>query len=78
MVQSLLTLAKLGWPVPDFGTVSRCQRHLRVQQATRPSTAPLHLLGDHGINLLGEGYWKGKKLGAEYRRQWRKFIWALT
>jgi hypothetical protein len=73
MVQSLLKLAKLDWPVPDFSTVSRRQRHLRVQLSYRPSTAPLHLLVDSmGIKFLGEGEWKRKKHGAEYRRQWRK------
>jgi hypothetical protein len=33
----------------------------------------LHLLVDStGIKMLGEGEWKTKKQGAEYRRQWRK------
>ena len=33
----------------------------------------LHLLIDStGIKMLGEGEWKTKKHGAEYRRQWRK------
>ena len=35
--------------------------------------AGLHLLVDStGIKFLGEGEWKCKKHGAEYRRQWRK------
>ena len=73
MVQSLLKLAHLDWPVPDFSTVSRRQRLLRVQLSYRPSTSPLHLLVDStGIKFLGEGEWKRKKHGAEYRRQWRK------
>ena len=73
MVQSLLALANLDWPVPDFSTVSRRQKHLRVQLSYRPSTSPLHLLIDStGIKFLGEGEWKRKKHGAEYRRQWRE------
>jgi hypothetical protein len=73
MVQSLLKLVHLDWPVPDFSTLSRRQRHLRVQLSYRPSRAPLHLLVDStGIKSLGEGEWKRKKHGAEYRRQWRK------
>ncbi len=33
----------------------------------------LHLLVDStGIKMLGEGEWKTKKHGADYRRQWRK------
>ncbi|EKU83642.1 hypothetical protein HMPREF9710_00821 [Massilia timonae CCUG 45783] len=33
----------------------------------------MHLLVDStGIKMLGEGEWKTKKHGADYRRQWRK------
>lgn len=33
----------------------------------------LHLLVDStGIKMLGEGEWRTKKHGADYRRQWRK------
>jgi hypothetical protein len=36
-------------------------------------TTALDLLVDStGIKFLGEGEWKRKKHGAEYRRQWRK------
>ena len=39
----------------------------------RPSRNGLHMLADStGIKFLGEGEWKTKKHGAEYRRQWRK------
>ncbi len=30
------------------------------------------LVDSTGIKFLGEGEWKRKKHGAEYRRQWRK------
>ena len=73
MVQSLLKLAKLDWPVPDFSTVCRRQKSLQVQISYRPSAMALHLLVDStGIKFLGEGEWKRKKHGAEYRREWRK------
>jgi hypothetical protein len=73
VVESLLRLAKLGWPVPDFSTVSRRQRKLQVQLSYRPSRGGLHLLVDStGVKFLGEGEWRRKKHGAEYRRQWRK------
>jgi len=59
--------------VPDFSTVSRRQKTLRVQLPYRASTTALDLLVDStGIKFLGEGEWKRKKHGAEYRRQWRK------
>lgn len=73
MTQSLLQLAGLDWPVPDYSTVSRRQKTLRVAIEVVPTTTGLHLLVDStGIKMLGEGEWKTKKHGADYRRQWRK------
>jgi hypothetical protein len=73
MVESLLKLAGLDWPVPDFSTISRRQKHLRVVIPYQSSREGLHLLVDSsGIKMLGEGEWKRKKHGADYRRQWRK------
>jgi hypothetical protein len=73
MAQSLLELAGLDWQVPDFSTVSRRQKHLSVTIEAQPTTRGLHLLVDStGIKMLGEGEWKTKKHGADYRRQWRK------
>ena len=73
MVESLLKLAHLDWPPPDYSTVCRRQKDLVVNIPYRPSTGGLHLLIDStGIKMLGEGEWKRKKHGADYRRQWRK------
>ena len=73
MVESLLRLAGLDWRVPDYSTVCRRQKTLQVQLPYRASTTALELLVDStGIQFLGEGEWKRKKHGAEYRRQWRK------
>jgi len=73
MTQSLLSLAGLDWSVPDYSTVSRRQKTLQVTIGAMPTTTGLHLLVDStGIKMLGEGEWKTKKHGAEYRRQWRK------
>ncbi len=57
----------------DFSTVSRRQKQLSVAIKARPTRTGLHLLVDNtGIKMLGEGEWKTKKHGADYRRQWRK------
>jgi hypothetical protein len=73
MTHSLLQLAGLDWPAPDYSTVSRRQKTLRVAIEVVPTTTGLHLLIDStGIKMLGEGEWKTKKHGADYRRQWRK------
>ncbi len=73
MVESLIQLSGLDWPVPDFSTLSRRQKTIEVRIPYRPQTGALHLLIDStGIKFRGEGEWKRKKHGAEYRRQWRK------
>ena len=73
LVESVLQLCGLKWPAPDFSTLCRRQRDLEVQIPYSRSKAGLHLLVDStGIKFLGEGEWKCKKHGAEYRRQWRK------
>ena len=73
LVQSLLRIAGLDWPTPDYTTLCRRQKTLSVDLGGRPSTGGLHLLVDStGIKMLGEGEWKTRKHGASYRRQWRK------
>ena len=73
MDQSLLKLAGLDWQMPDSSTVSRRQKHLSVTIGAQPTTTGLPLLVDStGIKAPGEGEWKTKKHGADYRRQWRK------
>lgn len=71
-VESLIRLAGLTWAVPDYSTLCRRQKTLIVDIPYHPSEG-LHLLVDStGIKVLGEGEWKRKKHGADYRRQWRK------
>lgn len=61
----------LAWSVPGCSTLCRRQQDLNVQIAYSRSKAGLDLLVDAtGIKFLGEGEWKYKKHGAEYRRQW--------
>ena len=57
-MESLLRLIGLGWSVPDFSTLSRRQRTLKVNIPYRSSDGPLHLLIDStGIKVEGEGEW---------------------
>jgi len=73
LVASLLKLAGLAWPVPDFSTLCRRQKTLTVQIPYRPSTGALHLLIDStGIKAAGEGEWSTRKHGASRPRSWRK------
>jgi hypothetical protein len=73
MVASLLNLAKLDWPVPDYSTLCRRQKDLTVTLPYRPGRGALHLLIDStGIKAMGEGEWSCRKHGASRPRQWCK------
>lgn len=84
-VESLLRLIGLDWAVPDFSTLSRRQKTLKVNIPYRGSDGPLHLLIDiepvsatgssepaRGIKVEGEGEWNARKHGGAKRRVWRK------
>lgn len=71
--ESLLGLIGLDWAVPDFSTLSRRQKTLKVNIPYRGSDGPLHLLVDStGIKVEGEGEWNACKHGGAKRRVWRK------
>ena len=72
-VESLLRLMDLDWAVPDFSTLCRRQKTLKVDIPYRESQGPLHLLVDStGIKVEGEGEWNARKHGGPKRRVWRK------
>jgi hypothetical protein len=79
MVASLLRLAELDWPVPDYSTLCRRQKTLKVQIPYRHAGGPLNLLGvSTGIKFIGDGEWQVRKHGVQGRRQWRKVPWPWT
>ncbi|MFA3920924.1 IS5 family transposase [Ruegeria hyattellae] len=78
MVASLLRIAGLDWPVPDFSTLCRRQKTLAVQIPYRRANGPLNLLVDStGIKFLGDGEWQARKHGVRGCRQWRKVHLAM-
>ena len=78
MVASLLRMAGLDWPVPDYSTLCRRQKTLAVQIPYRRANGPLNLLVDStGIKFLGDGEWQARKHGPQGRRQWRKIHLAM-
>ena len=78
MVASLLHLAGLDWPVPDYSTLCRRQKTLKVQIPYRRADGPVNLLVDStGIKFLGDGEWQARKHGVQGRRQWRKVHLAM-
>ena len=55
-VESLLHLIDLDWAVPNFSTLSRRQKTLKVNIPYRGSQDPLHLLIEStGIKVEGKG-----------------------
>ena len=78
MVASLLKLAGLDWPVPDFSNLCRRQKVLAVQVSYRSADGPLNLLVEStGIKFLGDGEWQARKRGVQVHRQWRKVHLAM-
>lgn len=72
-VQSLLRLVGLDWAVPDFSTLCRRQRALKVTLPYHGSKGALNLLIDStGIKSEGEGAWNARKHGGPKWRIWRK------
>ena len=61
MVQSLLQRTLLDGPVPDFSTVFRRQKNLRLQLSFIPSMQPRNLLVDSTvIKFLAEGQFNAR------------------
>ena len=77
LVESLIQMAGLDWPVPDYSTLCRRQARIAVQVSYRASGQPLNLLVDStGIKFRGDGEWQARKHGPS-RRQWRKVHIAM-
>ena len=71
---SLQCLALPALPVPNYSTLSRRAKALRVTlPVLRNAGEAVHLLVDStGLKLFGEGEWKVRKHGYAKRRSWRK------
>ena len=69
MVASLLELAGLDWPVPDYSTLCRRQRNVTIQIPYRRSEGLLNLLVDStGVKMRGDGEWQVRNHGPGRRR----------
>jgi len=78
LIGSLIQMAGLDWPVPDYSTLCRRQARIAVQVPYRASGQSLNLLIDStGITFRGDGEWRARKHGPSRRRQWRKVHIAM-
>jgi hypothetical protein len=78
LARSLFSMLKLNLPAPHYSLLSRRARHLKLSLAA-PSTKPIkHLVFDaSGFKVFGEGEWKVRTHGKDYRRRWRKLHISL-
>ncbi len=59
LVESLIRMAGLDWPAPDYLTLCRQQARIAVQVPYRASGEPLNLLIDStGIKFREDGEWQ--------------------
>ena len=73
LARSLLSLLDVELPAPDYTTLSRRARLLRLQLAPDSAKKIRHLVIDStGLKLYGEGEWQVRVHGWAKRRTWRK------
>jgi Transposase DDE domain len=74
-INSLVKLANWqGIKVPDFTTLGRRRKGLKVQVSSRKFSGAITVVVDSsGAKVYGEGEWKVRQHGASKRRTWRKF-----
>jgi hypothetical protein len=81
LMRSLSMLIRLDVPVPDFSTLSRRGKGLRLPAAPKAERSdPVHLVMDStGLKIFGEGEWLQKKHKTKAKRKrWRKLHLGLN
>lgn len=73
LTRSIFRLLDIDLPAPHYSLLSRRARLLSISLAP-PSAKPIkHLVFDaSGLKVFGEGEWKVRTHGQDYRRRWRK------
>jgi hypothetical protein len=78
MMKSLLELTKLKEDAPDYSTLCRRGKTLKVNLGIKKSSKPIHVLVDStGIQVIGEGQWKKLRHGESRHQLWRKLHIAM-
>ncbi len=70
--QSLFKLMGLELDVPDYSTICRRSKHLRVSLPKKAKGPLRTVLDSTGLKIFGEGEWKVRQHGYAKRRTWRK------
>jgi hypothetical protein len=78
LLASLVALAGTNVPVPDYSTLSRRRKTMRLLLWRPAVSEPLHLVVDGtGLKVYGDGEWKVRQYGPSKRRTWRKVHLAV-
>jgi hypothetical protein len=72
LTASILRLAQIALPVPDYSTLSRRSKTLRVPLPLERRDARHLVIDSSGLKIYGEGEWKVRQHGWSKRRTWRK------
>lgn len=74
---SLSELLGVKLPIPDYTTLNRRAKTLKVQLPTSEKGSIHLVLDSTGLKVYGEGEWKVRKHGYSKRRSWRKLHLAV-
>jgi hypothetical protein len=74
---SLSKLLGVKLPIPDYTTLNRRSKELKVQLPTSEKGSIHLVLDSTGLKVYGEGEWKVRKHGYSKRRTWRKLHLAV-
>lgn len=74
---SISDLLGVKLPIPDYTTLNRRAKGLKVQLSAQAKGAIHLVLDSTGLKVYGEGEWKVRKHGYSKRRTWRKLHLAV-
>jgi IS5 family transposase len=78
LLESLLRLLKFKVEVPDYTTLCRRGKQLKIPLGMKSAETARHVLVDStGVQVLGEWEWKQKVHGRRKRQVWRKLHIAM-
>ncbi|WP_425364547.1 IS5 family transposase [Candidatus Tisiphia endosymbiont of Mystacides longicornis] len=77
-VESIIKLLNLELKTPDYTTISRRTKKLKVSRHRRANRDPVTLCVDStGIKIYGEQEWQEEKYALKARKSWRKLHIAV-
>lgn len=77
--RSVMKLLRADVKVPDYTTLCKRKKDLKVNLSATKGKGPLGILVDStGLKVYGEGEWKVRKHGYSKRRTWRKLHLSIN